>query len=228
MPNTDPITSHQPESPAKPADTKASSARPRPFRPEAVPLPRAPFPQELKGRTFICEIGSGTGRHAIGLAQSSPETPVVAIERTVNKSKKAINRFKSIENQTPHGLDNLFLIHDDAVHWLTHHIIQPCIQALYFLYPNPYPKESQKNKRFPHMPFMAHLSILTLPGAQLVMASNEPQYILDAWNRLPKWFGFAQLKFEVLNPTRPARTNFEQVFFDRGVLCYQATFQKVQ
>lgn len=199
---------------------------PRAFRAELVPQPRVPFPSELEGRTFICEIGSGTGRHAIALARAHPAQAIIAIERTVNKSRKAQNRRHACEAEAAGSLKNLFLIHDDAVHWLSHHVRRPCLEAVYILYPNPYPKESQRNKRFPHMPFLSHLSALTLPSARLVMASNEPQYILDAWYRLPKWFDFNAVTLEVLNPTQPARTNFEQVFFERGVLCYQATFEK--
>lgn len=208
------------------ADTDRWSSPPRPFRATSVPQPRTPFPAELEGQPFICEIGSGTGRHAIALAQAHPDQAVVAIERTMNKSRKALNRRHVCETANANSLHNLYLIHDDAVHWLSHHVKQPCLKAVYILYPNPYPKESQRNKRFPHMPFLSHLSKLTLPGAKLVMASNEPQYILDAWYRLPRWFCFEAVNLNILNPTLPARTNFENVFFERGILCYQATFQR--
>lgn len=197
----------------------------RQFRGEKLARPRTPFPFErAPAPTFVLEIGSGNGLHALHFARKNPHRQIVAVERTVVKSRKARNAKQRWEQQEP--LPNLHLVHDDVVNFLYHYVKQPVLEAVFILYPNPYPKTAQRNKRFPFMPFLSHLSHCMLPGAPLVLATNEPTYFAEGCAQLPQYFDLALLRQEILDPRCEPRTHFEKTFFEQKVLCYQATFVK--
>jgi tRNA G46 methylase TrmB len=57
----------------------------------------------------------------------------------------------------------------NAVHWIAHYLSKQSVDAYFILYPNPYPKASQRNKRVHAMPFMGHLIATLKPGGTLKM-----------------------------------------------------------
>jgi tRNA G46 methylase TrmB len=187
------------------------------------------LPQELLKSPYFLEIGSGTGRHAIQFALDNPALRIVAIERTRTKSAKARNLLEKLvaqganEHTTP---QNLVLIRDDAIHWGAHHIEPSSLSGVFILYPNPYPKASQRNKRFHFMPFMEVLGEGMQDGADLVLATNEPSYFLEALFILPRFFGLDVVSKRICDPRLNPRTNFEAHFFGLGLLCYEVTFRR--
>ena len=195
----------------------------RPFDDSKLPPPQHSLPENLHGSSFFLEIGAGNARHAVDWAQNNKKELLVAIERTKAKSTKAGRRIDQAREEIP----NLIYVRDDAVNWVTHNLHQACLKGVFILYPNPYPKECQRNKRFHFMPFMRLLSDRMLPDAQLTLATNEPSYFLDACQMLPRHFDLVLNKQKVLDPRLPPRTNFEEVFFERNILCYEAVFRKL-
>jgi tRNA (guanine-N7-)-methyltransferase len=213
-----------------PHSTELEHWKPRSFRRQAVPAPHNGIPENLKSRSFYLEIGSGGGHHAVSFAQSHPNDHLVAIERTKNRSLKAR---RHLDRTLNHGvispkeeLPNLTLLRDDAVHWAAAHVRPQCLEGIFLLYPNPYPKYSQRNKRFPFMPFMSVLSEGLRDHATLTLASNEPWYILDALSILPRHFCLDPLVKRVCDPRHPPRTTFETHFFSLGILCYEVVFTR--
>jgi tRNA G46 methylase TrmB len=186
------------------------------------------LPPEFGDRPFYLEIGAGTGRHAVAFAQQNPHENIVAIERTTTKSCKASNLVARLRITTPEkGLKNLGMFQDDALNWVAHHVQHPCLKGIFILYPNPYPKPSQRNKRFHFMPFMKALVDGLLPSATITIATNDPRYFLETLAVLPRYFELEVAFRRVCDPRNAARTNFEELFFQRQVLCYEAVFRRI-
>jgi tRNA (guanine-N7-)-methyltransferase len=209
-------------------DLNLDSWKPRPFRRECIPPSRNGLPQEFGDKPFFLEIGAGTGRHAVSFAQQNPCENIVAIERTTTKSCKASNLVARVQATSPRpGLENLAMFQDDALNWVAHHVGRSCLNGVFILYPNPYPKPSQRKKRFHFMPFMQALVEGLVPRGTITLATNDPRYFLETLVVLPRYYDLEILSQRVCDPRRTPRSNFEELFFQLHVLCYEVVLRRI-
>jgi tRNA (guanine-N7-)-methyltransferase len=195
----------------------------RSFSPEKVPLPpdfRA-LAALAEGKPLDVEIGCGVGMHPIRYARANGERRVLAFERTSEKFAKFAQR---LTNHDP--LPNLTAIHGDAVAWITHALPPASVDRYFILYPNPYPKESQRNLRFHEMPFFSRLKESLKTGGELVLATNEEFYAREAKTKLVADWGLFLREEEILRPDFPPRTHFEKKYLARGERCWNLIFYK--
>ena len=197
----------------------------RRFDARAVPAPRdgTYFP-ETRGPIDL-EIGCGVGLHPIQYAHAEPHRTLIAIERT----KERFSRFaRRLENHPQ--ITNVVAICDDAISWIVHRVPEGVISRLFLLYPNPYPKAKQANKRFHHMPFMAHLLRCLVPGGTVHLATNEAFYAEEAKDAFTTTWGCVLKSDRELTAASfadcPTRTHFEAKYLARGHVCYDLVFQK--
>ena len=134
-------------------------------------------------KSLSIEIGCGAGFHPIQWSKRNPEHGLVALERTQNKFQ-AFQRRLSGHSQTT----NIFPRNSDARLWLPNAVGANEIAHYYFLYPNPYPKSSQANKRWHRNPLMHFIMSSLQPQGTLTFASNELwlkqeciQYMTEFW-----------------------------------------------
>jgi tRNA (guanine-N7-)-methyltransferase len=198
----------------------------RPFQ-SSVPLTEAD-PAFLKWKEqysshLSVEIGCGQGLHPIRWAQAHPKQAMVAIERTQTKFHKALGRWNK------HSLPNLFLVHQEAQSWIPVHLGPSSVDTFYLLYPNPYPKESQANKRWQRNPFMAKLLETLKPSGRIELASNLPWFVDEAKLYMQNYWNLQLEQEERVDQVQgfEPRTHFEKKYIERQEPCTHLTFRKI-
>ena len=193
----------------------------RKFRSELVPVPPDFRPFALRaGVPLDVEIGCGVGFHPLHYARAHPDRQLIAFERTSEKFAKFVNR---LEHHAP--LPNLLPVHGDAIPWITHGLSAEMVDQYFVLYPNPYPKERQRNQRFYEMPFMHWLVETLKRGGTLTLATNQEFYCTGAKEKLGE-FGLELVKEERVHPSEVPRTHFEKKYLARGEPCWNLVFQR--
>jgi tRNA G46 methylase TrmB len=177
--------------------------------------------KKLPTQKLVVEIGCGVGLHPIQYAKSNPDAFIIAIEKTREKFLKFKGR---LENHPELG--NIYPVHASALHWIPQNILQEEVDQYFILYPNPYPKEKQKNKRFMHMPFMDYLLKTLKPGGLLEMATNKEFYYLEARNAMQNEWGMQLVSDMLVAKNTAPRTHFEKKYLLRGEHCYNMLFRK--
>lgn len=167
------------------------------------------------------EIGCGAGLHPILWTKQNPHKKLIAIERTKNKFESFEQRIKN------NPRDNLFSVNCDASDWIPANLIPESIDELFLLYPNPYPKEKQANKRWYRSSFFHCLKECLKPGAKIHLATNEKFFYEEAKKYGVEYWSLKILQDQKLNPSEHSpRTHFEKKYLLRGETCYDVIFYK--
>lgn len=172
-------------------------------------------------KKLVIEIGAGQGLHAIQYAETHPDTFYIAIERTQNKFGKMQSRLA----HHPH-ITNLMLINEDATKWLAENIQAEEVDAYFILYPNPYPKQKQANKRWHYMPFMDFLFNTLQQSAPLTLATNIQSYFDEACEVFAIHSSVELQSSGKIDQNFKGRTHFERKYLERGETCYQLKVKK--
>lgn len=196
----------------------------RPFHPERIPRPRIDR-EVLQGflaahTTLDLEIGAGAGWHALSRSRGHPERGLIAIERTVGKFERFFGRFAR------HGSpSNLLPLHADAVGVAVHDLPAGRFQNIFFLYPNPEPKNPAQ--RWIRAPFFARVLELLAPGGRIHFATNETFYHRELLEKGPADWGLRVFSDRRIPPARKdeARTHFEKKYLARGQTCFEIVFE---
>lgn len=187
-----------------------------------IPINKTAFPS-TSSQLFL-EIGCGAGLHPILFAQDNPESHLLAFERTKEKFEKFSGRVKS------HELKNITAIHDDALHWLYSQLKNESevFEGLYLLYPNPYPKNTHRNKRFFASPsFQFILSTIKKEGL-IELRTNEQWYIEEAQYLAKEVWNLKEISLKevsTLHPSKQGLTHFERKYLKNNQACYQLIFK---
>ena len=136
---------------------------------------------------FDLEIGCGAGDFAIQWARQT-KNPMIAIEKTASRFKKFEKKYQSLARP-----GNLWPIQANAVWWLAHYGKKNSFERIFLLYPNPYPKKRQANKRWINSPFMPFLLDLLIKGGELELRTNKKSYYEEFKEKI-KIFPFMRLK----------------------------------
>ena len=200
----------------------------REFHSQNLPKASAVLPP-LPDTNLDLEIGCGKGMHAIRYAIQNPNRHLLAIERTKDKFDGFMNR---VESHRSKGLlaNNLTPVFGDAIPILAHLVAgNEIFQNIFILYPNPYPKNSQKNKRFHFSPSMALILDKLKPGGKLILSTNLQWYADEAKGQYTSEWNMMVQTDEVIQPEiksfRP-RTHFEKKYLASGEACYNMSFKK--
>jgi tRNA G46 methylase TrmB len=166
------------------------------------------------------------GFHPLRYARENPRRQLVAFERTAEKFAKFQRR---LAHHDP--LPNLIPIHGDAIPWITHAVAPASVDRYFILYPNPYPKESQRNLRFHYMPFFSVIVETLRRGGALTLATNMDFYRREAGEKITGDWGLRLVSEErvtegSLRPDSGPRTHFEKKYLARGEACWNLVFAK--
>ena len=195
----------------------------RPFNASKVPRPAIDldFKKVRYFRHTDLEIGCGVGRFAIDRASKNPHRAVIAIEKTQERFSKFARR---IENHP--ALPNLFPVHGEAASVVTHFIPPESLDAIFLLYPNPYPKLKQRNLRWHNRAFMAFLLDRLRASGTFTIATNVEDYRDEAVQMMTSTWDLDILEDRRLTLTETPRTHFEKKYLLRGDDCWNLIFQK--
>lgn len=128
--------------------------------------PRTLFPQAQR---LVIEIGYGGGEHLARKAEEEPDTGFIGCEvytGGIGKMAQAIDA---------RGLDNVRLYTDDALKLLMA-LPAASIDAVYLLYPDPWPKTRHHKRRFVSPTTLAELARVIRPGGKFHFATDIEDY----------------------------------------------------
>lgn len=119
---------------------------------------------------FHLEIGFGGAEHLVWQAQRAPDIGFIGCEPFINGVVKLLTSIEELK------LDNIRVCDHDARDFLSHLPVS-CIEKTYILFPDPWPKQRHRKRRFINQTTLNQLSRVMMPGAHLCFASDIPDYV---------------------------------------------------
>jgi tRNA (guanine-N7-)-methyltransferase len=163
--------------------------RPRQVRLLDVTLPRVAFSAELAGDPLASfarrpvqlwlEVGFGSGEHALAQIAQHKGIGLIACEVFDNGICSLLSQLVPEGGEATAPLPaNLRLWTEDA-RTLLRLLPDGCLDRLFLLFPDPWPKARHAKRRFVHPALLPLLARLLRSGAEWRVASDDPTY--QAW-----------------------------------------------
>jgi tRNA (guanine-N7-)-methyltransferase len=147
------------------------------LRPDQASNPIEAF--GIHPRELWLEIGFGGGEHALAQADTHPDVALIACEVFENGICSMLSRIVPEGNEAQGPVpDNLRLWPDDA-RPLLRMLPDACLDRLFLLFPDPWPKARHAKRRFVHPEMLPLLARVLKPGGEWRVASDDPTY--QAW-----------------------------------------------
>lgn len=121
--------------------------------------------------TISLEIGFGGGEHLARQAAQAPGEGFIGCEPFLNGVAKLL---MAIDAQS---LNNI-RIHDDDARDLMEWLPDGCLDRIFLLYPDPWPKTRHHKRRFISPENLHQFFRILKPGGKLMVASDIPNYIM--------------------------------------------------
>ena len=156
------------------------------------------------------EVGSGKGRFLIGEAEANPDRNYVGIEWANKYCQLCASRAAGRK------MTNIRFLRDDAVHTFKMAISDRCLEAVYVLFPDPWPKKRQLKRRTIQAPFLDQVARTVKVGGKLVLATDHAEYfeqMVEVTAAHPK---IQQVLKLVGEEARTGVTNFEVKYRAEG------------
>jgi tRNA (guanine-N7-)-methyltransferase len=122
------------------------------------------------GRETWLEIGFGGGEHLAAQARSRPDVNIIGCEPFVNGMAKLL---ALVDHEK---LGNV-RVWDEDVTDLLPTLPDACLDRVYILYPDPWPKRRQRKRRLVSDETLGQLARVMRKGAELCFASDIDNYI---------------------------------------------------
>lgn len=150
-------------------------------------LPRMRFPLDhaadplgafpVRPDRLCLEVGSGGGEHALAQAAAHPGTGLIACEVFANGLCSLLSRIAPGETDPPPPAN--LMIWDEDARILLRALPPGCLDGLFLLFPDPWPKMRHIQRRFVHPGQLPLLARVLRPGAEWRIATDDPTY--QAW-----------------------------------------------
>jgi tRNA (guanine-N7-)-methyltransferase len=147
------------------------------------------------------EIGFGGGEHLAHLAALHPEVSFIGAEAFQNGVAKLLAEIEARQ------LGNVRIHHGDARE-LLEALPDACLERIYLLYSDPWPKERHKKRRLIAPETLSHFHRLLARNGGFFFASDMPDYVDWTREHVAAHRGFAEVPrktagpFENWTPTR--------------------------
>jgi tRNA (guanine-N7-)-methyltransferase len=166
------------------------------------------------------EIGFGGGEHMAHQAEMNPNVSVMGAEAFLNGVAKALVH---VEEK---AVANVRIYYGDA-RVLLEALPEKSFERIYLPYPDPWPKERQKKRRFVNPENLAHIYRVLQPQGLFLFASDIPDYVNWTRDHIAEHKGF----FEEGDPSQPyenwTQTRYEAKALREGRIPAYLTFRKV-
>ena len=183
-----------------------------------APQLKAIFPD---GRPVWLEIGFGAGEHLVHTATEHPDIGLIGCEPFVNGVAMALGKIAAAD------VSNVRLHPGDARD-LIELLPEGSIGRVFLLYPDPWPKARHQRRRFASPENLALLARVMVPGAELRLATDIPDYVEHALAALEEAPDFALVpgrEMHVAWPDWPG-TRFERKALAAGRRPHYLSFRR--
>jgi tRNA (guanine-N7-)-methyltransferase len=144
------------------------------------------------------EVGFGGGEHALAQARANPGAALIACEVFENGICSLLSALVPVGQEAEAPLPpNLRLWTSDA-RTLLHALPDRCLDRLFLLFPDPWPKTRHARRRFVHPAMLPLLARVLRVGAEWRVASDDPTY--------QAWVGAVMAAQTLFEPAAPATT----------------------
>ena len=171
------------------------------------------------GERCWLEIGFGAGEHLAHQAKLNPDVSLLGAEAFMNGVAKLLAHLQ--EN----AVSNVRVLHGDA-RLLLEALPDSCLERIYLLYPDPWPKTPQKKRRFVNETNLAHFHRVLKPGGLLLFASDIPDYVMWTKLHVANFGHFMMRTGETEAFANWTRTRYEAKALREGRTPAYLTFQK--
>ncbi len=125
------------------------------------------------------EVGFGGGEHALAQAAANPQAGLIACEVFENGICSLLSRVVPEGHEATAPLPGNLRLWDDDARPLLRALPDACLDKLFLLFPDPWPKARHAKRRFVHPEMLKLAARVLKPGAEWRIASDDPTY--QAW-----------------------------------------------
>jgi len=168
---------------------RGKTLRPRQERLLDLTLPRIRFPETAAADPLAAfaprpnalwfEVGFGGGEHAQALAAAHPDIGLIACEVFENGICSLLSRLVDDDAEADGALPGNLRLWDDDARLLLRQLPDACLDKLFLMFPDPWPKARHAKRRFVHPDQLALVARVLKPGGEWRIASDDPTY--QAW-----------------------------------------------
>ncbi|TAN72055.1 MAG: tRNA (guanosine(46)-N7)-methyltransferase TrmB [Magnetospirillum sp.] len=158
------------------------------------------------------EVGFGAGEHTAAQAQANPEVGLIGSEVFLNGLGGLLKLIAA------EGLNNIRIFPDD-VRRLLPALPDGCLERVFVLFPDPWPKKRHADRRFIGTGNLDQLSRLLGPGGELRVASDHPVYIAWVREQMALRSDFEPVQDAGSRPDGWAPSRYEQKALEQGTVC---------
>jgi len=169
--------------------SRGHKLRPRQEKLLAVTLPRLTLSVEAAAdpqaaflrppRAVWLEVGFGSGEHALAQIAAHPDIGLIACEPFENGICSLLSRLVAEGEEATAPLPPNLLLWPDDARVLLRHLPDACLDRLFLLFPDPWPKARHAKRRFVHPALLPLAARVLRPGAEWRVATDDPTY--QAW-----------------------------------------------
>ena len=155
------------------------------------------------------EIGFGGGEHLVGLAQAHPHVGLIGAEAFLNGVAQAYGHMLAV------GVQNVRIWPDD-VRLLLPFLPNGCLQRIYLLFPDPWPKKRHVKRRMLQQNVLAQFARVLAKGGQLNVATDHADLGLWMQEQLDLSPHFSIVRQASTPPDFWVTTRYQQKALDAG------------
>ncbi len=165
---------------------------------EAMPEDGSLDPDTLfaLARPVVFEIGFGSGEHVIDMMEKNPARNYIAAEPFSNGMTMFLKQLKERRMDTA----NLRVLMDDAL-YIARSLNNDCLDELYILNPDPWPKLRHHKRRIVRQDTLDHYARILKPGGKLIMTTDVPD--------LAEWMASETVRHGALRWTAASKADWE-------------------
>ena len=145
---------------------------------------------------FVLEIGFGGGEHLCAQAGAHPDWGVLGVEPFLNGMGSCLRHVEE------GNLQNVRLHLGDARDVMAH-LPDACLDLVFILFPDPWPKTKHHKRRLIQKAFVAELARIVKPGGEVRFATDWANYAawtLEAFLKEPRFAWTAEAAADWRNP----------------------------
>lgn len=174
-------------------------------------------------RRLWLEVGFGGGEHLVWQARHHPEVGLVGCEPFINGVARLLSLIEA------EGIDNIRIVVDDA-RLLLDALPELCLERIFVLFPDPWPKTRHHKRRIVNPRTAAQFAGLLQPGGELRLATDDLGYaramLLALWSQEQlEWLAERPRDWRERTADWPP-TRYEQKALEAGRTCVYLRFRR--